>query len=203
MDAAEGGECQWPLRPVNLEDKLINQSPLAIVRKFTGEYSGAVCDAYNNRLSKHVQATRSQLIENLLKGLLQRDQEPSHSRNPGYAMLKRKRRHETLFRKGRGSMACLRRLEDQHPHQRHIFDLATLRTWNDQNIAMSRLYMWATGGERALLGEQPLKFSYFIEPYLEYMSKRMLSYDQQVSTIDRYSASKLADYVVDFFQEYY
>src|SRR5262249_55550586 len=107
-----------------------------------------------------------------------------------------------LRSKGQASMAWHGKLEYPHPHQRHIFDLPTLRTETEHNVALDRLYLWATGGDSAL-EEGHIAYRSFIKPCAEFLA-RVTSFPGGSSlSIDRSIAARLSERVVDFFRDYY
>lgn len=194
-----------PMRPHELEAKLVRQpqwpGPLRIVAR---DYSQAVAEAYNERLSRHATATRYRLLEKLLKDLNHRVQEAITQSLSWFTSAGADERAKDLRNRGLGSMAWHGKLEYPHPHQRHIFDLDTLRTQNERNVAVSRLYMWATGGDTiAVDNGRELDFSGFVGPCAEYLMRHAPSPDSNLLSIDRHIASRLADRVVDFFRAYY
>jgi hypothetical protein len=192
-----------PGRPNDLETKLMRQpqwpGPL---RRITRDYASAVCEAYNDRLRLHARAVRHRCLEQALSNLSHQVQEAlmqsmSWFRNAGADI-----RAKELYEKGLGSMAWHGRLEYPHPHQRHIFDLLTLHTQDERNVAVERLYFWASGGKQQQ-NEQEVDFNSFIRPCIEYLTQRSSTSGENLLAIDRQAAGRLAERVKDFFHDYY
>jgi hypothetical protein len=102
-------------------------------------------------------------------------------------------------------MAWRGKIDYPHPHQRHLFDLDTLNTLNGRNVAVERLYRWATGGDKALADKNPLDYSVFLDKCVEYLARFTPTSNEDVNTlsIDDQVAGRLADHVVEFFKNYY
>ena len=193
-----------PARPYALEEKLIHQPQLpGALRKMARDYASAVADAYNEHLRKHALATRQRLLEQLVKELSGRVREAIAQSLSWFQSAGAEERAHELRNKGLMSMAWRGKLEYPHPHQRHIFDLRTLRTEKERNIAVERLYRWATGGDKTLENDLPLDFHDFIAPCAEFLARSASAPGTNALSIDRYLATRLANRVVDFFFEYY
>ena len=197
-----------PHRPVEQEAELSTHrgSRFPFLRDKGRDYAFNVCDAYNERMHLHAMSTRYRLLEQLLKDLLQRVEEElnlSFSWFRGADVDERVRELEAL---ALTSMAWKGKLEHPHPHLRHIFDLRTLRTNDGRNLAVERLYTWATGGDKALLEGTPLEYSDFVGECVDYLTRKPSDprgARQGTSRLEEQSAGRLADRVVDFFKEYY
>ncbi len=188
-------------RPDDLEAKLTRQPSWQLLR-FGRDYASAVSDAYNDRLRLHARAVRQQFMEQLLKDLQHQVQSALDQSMAWFNNIGTDERIKELNEKGLSGMAWHGRLEYPHPHQRHIFDLRTLRTQDDRNIAVERLYYWATGGEKGL-EERNLDFHGFVGPCIEYLSQRTPSSGDRMQSIDRQVAGRLAERVIEFFRFYY
>lgn len=202
-DLRERGAQAVPSRPNDLESRLTKQIQLpGPLRALNRNYASAVAETYNERLLLRARAERQRLMENLLKDLVQQvqatlEQSMSWLRNTGI-----NERTKELRDKGMSSMAWHGRLEYPHPHQRHIFDLHTLRSQDDRSIAVENLYYWATVGKQAERGQE-INFLNFVAPCLEYMARHTPGSEAQAQSIDRQVAGRLAERVVDFFYAYY
>src|SRR6266487_2914010 len=192
-----------PSRPRELEDKLTHQSSAALLRRFTRDYSGAVTEAYSERLALHARAIRRRLLEKLLQDLNNRVQEALTQSLSWFRSAGADERAEELREKGMGSMAWHGRLEYPHPHQRHIFDLHTLRTQDDRSVAVERLYQWATGGDKAVEEKRAPDIQAFVPECVRYLARQSAASGDNLLSIDRQTAGRLADRVVDFFHDYY
>lgn len=200
-----------PPRPVELEAELaIPQggvfSRLRNWKNIGKNYAFDVCDAYNERLELHARATRYRMLEQLLRDLMQQAKEALNLSLSWFQGTDIDERSQDLEALGVTSMAWKGRLEYSHPHQRHLFDLRTLRTSDGRNIAVERLYVWATGGEKALLEGTPLEYSGFVSECVDYLTRKSIGVRgarQDVNRLEEQSAGRLADRVVDFFKEYY
>ncbi|HTK12122.1 MAG TPA: tubulin-like doman-containing protein [Ktedonobacteraceae bacterium] len=191
-----------PSRPSEMEAKLTRQpnwpGPLRMLGR---DYASALTGEYNDHLHIHARAVRHQLLTQLFKELRQQVQFALEQSMTWFYNTGATDRTKELFDKGRSSMAWNGKLDYSHPHQRHLFDLDTLRTQNDHNVAAERLYYWATGGEQALQSRQ-LDFQQFVSPCVDYIMQHTPSGEKRGS-IDRQVAGRLAERVVDFFREYY
>jgi hypothetical protein len=202
-DLAEKEAPFVPRRPTDLEGRLIGQ--MRILQRFRG-YAGAVCEAYNKRVRASARAIRYRLLEHLLKILIQHVQEALDNAQAWFQSTEAEERAKELENQGMASMAWQGRLEYAHPHQRHIFDLRSLRAQDGRSVAAERLYRWATGGDTALADETPLEFTGFVNRYFEYLSRGSTSGSDGLDVADRLqekNASRLADRVMEFFRDYY
>jgi len=194
---------QVPLRPLDLETKLVRQLQLpGLLHRLVRDHAGAVCEEYNAHLHAHARAARHRQVEQALKNLQQQIHEELTQSIAWFQSAGAEERARGLRERGMGSMAWHGNLEHPHPHQRHVFDLRTLRTQDGRNVAAERLYLWATGGESAVRGE-PLEYRKFVGMCVEYMSRQVSSGSGQTASIERQVARRLADQVVEFFQDYY
>jgi len=195
-----------PRRPSDLETKLVKQPQFpGPFQRFTRDYASEVCEAYNKRLRLYAQAIRHRLLEQLLKDLKQRAQEVVNQSQTWFHDTEAEDRAKNLRDKGMGSLAWQGKLEYPHPHQRHIFDLHTLRTQDGRNIAIERLYRWATVGDKALEENRPIEYDSFVDQCVTYLARYTPSSGKNGSnwSIDDQIAGRLAERVVDFFKDYY
>lgn len=194
---------QVPLRPLDLETKLVRQLQLpGLLHRLGRDHAGAVCEEYNAHLHAHARAARHRQLEQALKNLQQHIQEELAQSIAWFQSAGAEDRARGLRERGLGSMAWHGALEHPHPHQRHVFDLRTLRAQDGRNVAAERLYLWATGGDPATR-EEPLEYRHFVGRCVEYMSRQVSSGSGQAASIERQVARRLADQVVEFFQDYY
>lgn len=183
-------------QPGNFFNRLLN---------WNRDYAFEVCEAYNQRILLQAAATRYRLLEELLKELKQVVQDALDIAFSWFEGADVNERVQALEIQGLTSMAWKGRLEYPHPHQRHIFDLRTLRTSEGRNLAVEQLYSWATGNDRATLDGSPIDYSSFIDKCVEYLtqgSDKGRRNPDEVG-IENASSSQLANRVVDFFTAYY
>jgi hypothetical protein len=173
-----------------------------VLQRLVRDQASAVCDEYNAHLHTHARSFRHRQLAQTLKNLKQHVEEELKQSLAWFQHTGAEERAKELKEKGMGSMAWQGYLEHPHPHQRHIFDLRTLRTQSEHNLAVERLYLWATGGERALRGEA-IDYRSLVGQCVEYMSRQVLSNGAKAASIERQVARRLADRVVEFFQDYY
>ena len=203
-DLKDRDTLRLPRRPTDLETKLVNQHRLpGPLQQFSRDNAGAVCEVYNERVRLHARAIRQRLLEQLLKDLSHRVQEALTQSLSWFQSAGAEARAKELRDKGLGSMAWHGRLEYPHPHQRNIFDLNTLRTPSERNIAVERLYLWAVGGDKVLDGTATIDYKSFVGRCVEYLARHTPTASGSTLSIDRQIAGRLADRVVSFFKDYY
>lgn len=200
----EQGIPSVPQRPIDLEDRLTRRQMPGFLRQFGlgRDYASAVAEAYNERLFLHARACRARLLEQLMRDLSQQAQSALEQSMTWLQSTSITDHTKELNDKGMSSMAWRGKLDYAHPHQRHIFDLHTLRTQNERNVAVENLYYWATGNEQESLTGRTIDYQNFVGPCVEYLTQSTPSRDQ-VQSIDRQVASRLAERVVDYFHDYY
>ena len=192
-----------PMRPYELEEKLVHQPALpGPLRRIARDYASAVADAYNERLRRHALATRYRLLEQLLKDLNTRVQAALSQSLSWFQSAGVEEHARELRGKGQASMAWRGKLEYPHPHQRHLFDLPTLRTESEHNVALDHLYLWATGGDSAL-AEGRVDYQSFVQPCAEFLAHATSIPGGNALAIDHSIAARLAERVVEFFRDYY
>jgi Tubulin like len=203
-DLTERDRPRVPRRPTDLETKLLRQpslpGPLQLLAR---DHAGAVCEAYNERLRMQARATRYRRLEQLLKDLQQRVQTELKESLSWLENAEADERAKELRNKGTASMAWQGRLEHPHPHQRHLFDLHTLRAQDDRNVAVERLYLSITGGEHAAEEGKPIDYSSFVGKCVEYLARNTSVTENNMLSINDQIAGRLADRVVSFFCDYY
>jgi len=198
-----------PARPVNLEAELTQPSGgwFARMRNADRDRAYEVFDAYNTRLFVHAQATRYALLEKLLERLLQQTLEALDAVKKWFEDTEMETHVQTLEGEAVVSMAWQGLLDNPHPHQRHIFDLRTLRASDGRSFAVERIYLWATGGDKALNDATNINYGNFVDDCVEYLGRKLETQDinnrQDTSSLEEQNAGKLADRVVDFFYNYY
>jgi hypothetical protein len=197
-----------PQRPVDLEGDLTRRGTWWFrIRNMGRDSAYDVYNAYNERLEAHARATRHRLLEELLRNLLQNTKEALSSAMSWLEEAQVQQHQQELEISGMTSMAWQGRLDDSHPHQRHIFDLRTLRSGDGRNIAVERLYHWATGGDKVLTQGTPIDYSSYINRCVDYLTRTIsdprVARQQGDGHIESYSAGRLAHRVVDFFHDYY
>ncbi len=197
-----------PQRPFALEANLTQPGTfLSRLRMGNRDHASDVYAAYNRRLRIHAEVRRSQLLEQLLEDLIQTVREALKFSLSWFENTEVDERAQEFEEMGVTSMAWQGRLEYPHPHQRHIFDLRTLRTQDGRSIAAERLYRWATGGDIAVDEGIPIDYSSFIGKCVDYLSRHTTIYGsnakQASNRLEEQNAGRLADRVVDFFHEYY
>jgi Tubulin like/TIR domain len=133
---------QVPPRPIKLENSLLSFS----LKRFFRDYATLLCEAYNERIRCHAKATYYRLLTELLQDLSQQVEEALSivwfigEDVKAYA--------KKLSKASLTSQVWQGYLEQPHPNQRHLFALRTLTAQNGRNVAMERLYRWATGGDQ-------------------------------------------------------
>jgi Tubulin like len=198
-----------PQRPLDLEAHLTqSESIFSRLRNMGRDYAYEVFVAYNRHLKIHAEATRYRLLEQLLRELLQNIQEALNTSLEWFQSTDIDERTQELETIGLSSMAWQGRLEYAHPHQRHIFDLRTLRSSDGRNIAVERLYLWVTGGDKALKEGTPIDYNSFVTRCVDYLTRKpdttgYRSANPSETRLEEQSAGRLADRVVDFFHNYY
>lgn len=196
-----------PARPLDSEADLVQPTNWFLrLRSFGRDYTSDVFVQYNARLEAHALATRHRLLEDLLRYLLHSTTDALSSSMSWIEEAQVDTHQHELEVAGMTSAAYQGRLNYPHPHQRHIFDLRTLRG-DGRNIAVERLYVWATGGNQALTQGTPIDYGSYISRCVEYLTRNMKDANavgqSQDAQIESYSAGRLADRVVDFFRDYY
>ncbi len=191
-----------PPRPVVDEARLVKPNLLSYFTR--ANHASRVCSAYNNVLRIYAEATRYSLLETTLRKLLKAVEEALNFSLSWFSSFEADDRPQALEKAGLGSMAWQGRLNYPHPHQRHIFDLRTLRAQDGRNLATERLYRWATAGDSAQDDYSPLQYDGFLNDCLSYISSSA-SKDQQSSpgNPEEYNAKRLHERVVSFFHAYY
>lgn len=199
----ERGGLSVPSRPHDLENRLTRQPNWpGLLRNLGRDYASAVASAYNEHLHLRARAERQRLLTDLMKDLYQQTQAALDEAMTWFRETGLNERIKDLRDKGMSSMAWQGFLEYPHPHQRHIFDLHTLRTQDEHNIAVENLYQWSTAGKQNEKG-QAIDFQQFIEPYLKYAARHTPALEAREISIDHQVAGRLAERVVDFFRAYY
>ncbi|HEY1351779.1 MAG TPA: tubulin-like doman-containing protein [Ktedonobacteraceae bacterium] len=192
-------------RPVQAETRLTR--PSMTDRVIRANHAGSVCLAYNDTLHKYALATRYRLLETLLKNLIRATGEALSFAYSWARSAEIDEQARKLEEAGRGSMAWRGRLDHPHPHQRHIFDLPTLRTQDRlHNVAVERLYRWATGGDEALQTNDPLDYSVFLDDCIQYIMFSASAGNQPLrfgESIQEINAKRLPERVTSFFRKYY
>ena len=197
-----------PARPLDSEADLVQPTNWFFrLKSFGRDYTSDVYVQYNARLESHALATRHRLMEDLVRYLLQSTTEALNSSMSWLQEAQVDTHQQELEIAGMTSAAWQGRLNYPHPHQRHIFDLRTLRSGDGRNIAVERLYVWATGGNQALTQGTPIDYGSYVNRCVEYLTRNMKDVNAvgqpQDTQIESYSAGRLADRVVDFFRDYY
>ncbi|MGH2497929.1 MAG: tubulin-like doman-containing protein [Ktedonobacteraceae bacterium] len=195
-----------PGRPIDLEGNLTTPGNWWFrVRNMRRDFAYEVFETYNNHLQSHAESTRYRLVEELLRDLLEKTQETLDSVVKWFEATKFEEHTQQLEVMGKTSMAWRGYLDQPHPHQRHLFDLRTLRGNDGRNVAVERLYVWSTGGERALNEGTPIDYSLYVKDCVDFIANQAQSSqdDAQESRLEDFSAGRLADRVVDYFHDYY
>lgn len=108
---------------------------------------------------------------------------------------------------GKSSQAWQGYLEDPHPHQRHLFDLHTLRLRDSgANVAVEQLYRWAVNKKEAMTDDgAKLDYSSFVRESMTYLSQQSTSQSGQATVSDPLDVgpNRLAARVVDYFVHYF
>ncbi len=196
-----------PARPADAEADLVQPGGFLFrIRNFGRDHSYDVYSTYNDHMDRHARAVRHRLLVNALNELLQTVQEKLDSALSWFKETRIEDNAQELETTGLTSMAWQGHLENPHPHQRHIFDLRTLRSSDGRNIAVERFYLWATGGDKALSEGTPIEYEAFVSECVDYMARSAndaRSNRQVAASIEDQSAGRLANRVVDFFRDHY
>lgn len=192
-----------PRRPIKLEDRLIN--PNFFVRFIGLNLPSSVCKAYNETLFFYAMATRHRLLEQLLKDLIEHVQEVMHLSLSWFKSVEVDRHVRELKEAGRASMAWQGKLDYPRPNQYHIFDCSSLRTEGGENIALERLYRWATFGNNTPEEDNAFEYDRFLEGSIDYiMSLTPFGKAQSIMNyLEEQSTGRVADRIVNFFWDYY
>ncbi|HEY0754311.1 MAG TPA: tubulin-like doman-containing protein [Ktedonobacteraceae bacterium] len=195
-------------RPVELEAELTQpgRSWFTPWKSSATEHAREVFLKYNDHMALHARVTRLGLLRQVLQGLLQYVNEALETAQVWFKDTSVDENIHELEVKGLNSSAWLGHLDYPHPHQRHIFDLRSLRASDGHSLAAERLYIWATGGERVLTENVPLQSCYveYVDECIKYLSNKANdpSKDSQLR-LENQNAGRLADSVVAFFREKY
>jgi Tubulin like len=196
-----------PARPTDVEADLVQPGGLLFRLKSIGrDHAYEVYSAYNEHMGSHALAVRHRSLVSLLEELLQTAQERHDAALNWFKETNIDDNAQEIGTEGITSMAWQGHLENPHPHQRHIFDLRTLRSSDGRNIAVERFYLWATGGDKALTEGTPIKYERYVSQCVDYLARKMndpRSKKQGPTGIEQQSAGRLADQVVDFFRSHY
>ncbi len=194
-----------PGRPLQLERKLTNPDMVSKVMG-GGNAAGVVCEAYNKILQNYAIATRYRLLETLLKKLIASVDETLDFSLSWFKSAEVEERARKFEEMGYVSMAWQGRLDYPHPHQRHIFDLRTLRAVDGRSIATEQLYRWATGGDPALADGTMIDYSVFLADCIRYITTYGTVFgnaQQSRGDLERHNPKRLPDRVVNFFRDRY
>jgi hypothetical protein len=198
-------------RPIELEADLTTPSGgfFSRLRNNSRDRAYDVFDAYNRHMGLHAYATRYSQLKQALGQLLQYVRESLETAHSWFKETDIEERMQDLETKGLTSVAWHGRLDYPHPHQRHIFDLRSLRASDGRSIATERLYLWATGGDKVLSENTPLEECYrdYVDECIDYLGRKMNdaqnSSKDDLNRLEDQNAGRLADRVVSFFQEKY
>lgn len=195
-----------PGRPIDLEANLTSPGNWWFrVRSMQRDFAYEVFETYNNHLQAHAESTRYRLVEELLRDLLEKTQETLDNVVSWFEATKIDEHTERLEATGKSSMAWRGYLDQPHPHQRHLFDLRTLRGSDGRNIAVERLYVWMTGGDRSLNEGSPIDYGVYVNRCVDFIAHKSNTPqdDEQETRIEDFSAGRLAERVVEYFHDYY
>ncbi len=204
-------EPRVPARPIELEAELTQPGGgwFARLRNVNRDRAYDVFDAYNRHMYIHAQVTRHAELKQALTQLLQYVRESLETAYSWFKDTDMEERVQELETSGLTSMAWQGRLDNPHPHQRHIFDLRTLRASSGRSIAVERLYLWATGGDRVLNEGLSLEDCYrtFVDDCVGYLGQKMNESQgaskDNLSRLEEQNAGRLPERVVDYFNAYY
>jgi len=204
----ERQEPRVPARPAQQEAELTQPAGgwFSRMRNAGRDRAYDVFDAYNRRMYIHAEATRYAQLKQVLNQLVQYVQEALNDARSWFEETDMATRVQELESKGLTSMAWQGRLDNPHPHQRHIFDLRTLRASDGRSFAAERLYLWATGGDKVLNDGSNIEYQDFVDDCVDYFGRKLneaQSANKQESRIEDQNAGRLADRVVDYFYDFY
>lgn len=195
-------------RPVELEAELIQPGGVRWLpfRSTTVDQAREVFNSYNDHMRLHAHVTRHQLLKQALQDLLQLVDEKLEVVRTWFNDTDVEEHIHELESKGLSSAAWQGLLDYPHPHQRHIFDLGSLRH-NGQNLATERFYIWATGGKQILNNQKTLKDCYldYVEDCMRFLDHKMSdpSANSELGRLEDHNAGRLAESIVSFFKEIY
>jgi hypothetical protein len=210
-----------PQRPQELEDRFLRGSPFPLPSPVENarrqRQIAEICSEYNAVLRIHTLATRYHLLLQAAEALLKQVEKQLGEALSWYKDKDLDKQGEELATRGRVSAAWNGKLDMQHPHQYHIFDLPMLRGAEDErSIATERLYLWATfppagehqpGQRTGSIGQHIAKFVDACMNHLSSSTSRSgsetRSNGQDAADLEAYGKERLADRVVRFFTDYY
>lgn len=148
-------------RPTQLEDRLAGGVPYIPVpipwidNAWDDKYANAVCARYNAGVRRYHNRVRHKAVEKLLKDLQAQVEAQIKADETYYTGVSLDKTKEELRRRSYERSAWLGKLDQEHPHFRHLFDLSNIPheqmdTQQRVNSAVRGLYLWATStGQRA------------------------------------------------------
>ncbi len=203
-----------PDRPQVLEDRYLH--PPMGIGFLRGGLAGEICDEYNTILRLRLQVARHEGLKRLIANLLQEVSQQLKNARASYRKELAEIQPEQLLHRGHMNAAWQGRLDRPHPHQRHIFDLLTLRAAeDDRSIATERLYYWATLPDGDRLQGEPREFGQriadeFLERFMQYLRDNHTAgaYGDQVDgqnvhALLSHSGQHWAESAEEFFFKYY
>lgn len=186
-----------------------------------------LCATFNDMLRLHVEATRHHAIVRLLQDLQQQAEKRKADVAGFYsAEFQADEQSANLRAAGLVSAAWRGKLEQEHLHIRHVFDLESQReatigeeaeaSQHMRNVAVEHLFFWATtstSAPRQIAQEHKVEADIaerFTKPCMAYLAKQgaqtASGQDVDAETVDALQTqgkSRLANQVVAFFEDYY
>lgn len=147
-------------RPTDLEDKLTRGVPYVPVpipwldNAWDDKYASAVCTQYNAAIRRYHNLERHKALEKLLTDLLAQVDAQIKADENYYSGVGLEQSKADLRRRSFERSAWLGKLEQEHPHFRHVFDLRNIPIEHidarqQVNSAVKGVYLWATAaGQR-------------------------------------------------------
>lgn len=183
-----------PDRPTELENRVLHPPIWAILQ---GDLGGELFAEYNAYLQIYAEAERHRQLRTLLEDLIARVQNKLKETFSWSVRVNANQEAPRLRDRGKTSAAWRGQLDSHHLFQQHIFDLPLLCTQNGHNIAVERLYGWATVGDSES-SEVDIDYHPFLSQCITYMTGT-----DELAGLDKQSAKRLTQRVVGFFQQYY
>lgn len=188
-------------------------APEAIQRLFRPGKARELADTYYRLMADTDEANRHVALSKATDFLLVDVSKRLAGTEQSYKVENLDEQAQQLYRAGTQSAAWRGKLDQHHPHQRHIYDLAQLRDPDrERNLAVERLYLWATlpGVNLDDTLRQGRRFGELVAAQhrnacLEYMRDEAGTDDDthDIAALEAYGRDVIAQRVVAYFEAYY
>lgn len=192
-DMKEQGMPALPERPTDLENRALKRRLIMVKR----DPSGELFDEYSSYLMTYAEASRYRQLKVVLEEMCTLIETKLNNVFSWASRVNPVQQAPRLRRDGETSAAWKGVLDRRHPLQHHIFDLPMLRTLDGHNIAVERLYAWATAGNGNATVDE-IDYHPFLNRCIAYITG-----SEDIERLHQQSAARLAQRVVSFFQQYY